>query len=252
MVVAPMIAPLIGGALDTAFGWHAIVLFLGLFSAVILAWTAIGLRETHATPSGEGFARFLSDAAMLLGDRGFNGYMLVAAFNSAMFFAFIGGAPHVVVTIMRRSSAEYGIWFAVVSVAYMAGNFAAGRWSAQYGVDAMVRRGVVITSAGAAIGMALILLQPSGGPIIIMTPQFIIAFASGFMLPNAIAGAVSVRPQAAGTAAGITGFMQMGLGALVAQLVGHLIAGATTALPLELIVLVLAACAMAALVMIRK
>src|SRR3954451_25466569 len=40
MVVAPMIAPLIGGALDTAFGWHAIVLFLGLFSAAILAWTA--------------------------------------------------------------------------------------------------------------------------------------------------------------------------------------------------------------------
>src|SRR3954466_1269533 len=100
MVVAPMIAPLIGGALDTAFGWHAIVLFLGLFSAAILAWTAVGLPETHATPSGEGFARFLSDAATLLGDRNFIGYVLVAAFNSAMFFAFIGGAPHVVVTIM--------------------------------------------------------------------------------------------------------------------------------------------------------
>src|SRR4051794_32656546 len=196
MVVAPMIAPLIGGALDTALGWHAIVLFLGLFSAAILTWTAFGLRETHATPSGEGFRRFLSDAAILLGDRAFIGYVLVAAFNSAMFFAFIGGAPHVVVTIMRRSSAEYGIWFAIISVAYMAGNFAAGRWSAQYGVDAMIRRGVVITSVGAAIGMALNLLQPSGGPIIIATPQFIIAFASGFLLPNAIAGAVSVRPQA--------------------------------------------------------
>jgi hypothetical protein len=46
--------------------------------------------------------------------------------------------------------------------------------------------------------------------------------------------------------------MQMGLGALVAQLVGHLIAGAATALPLELIVLVLAACSMAALALIRK
>ena len=42
----------------------------------------------------------------------------------------------------------------------------------------------------------------------------IIGFASGFVLPNAIAGAVSVRPQAAGAAAGITGFMQMGLGAV--------------------------------------
>ena len=252
MVVAPMIAPMIGGALDTAFGWHAIVLFLGLFSAAILAWTAIGLRETHATPSGEGFARFFSNAATLLGDRAFIGYVLVAAFNSAMFFAFIGGAPHVVVTIMHRSSAEYGIWFAIISVAYMAGNFAAGRWSAQYGVDTMIRRGVVITAIGAAVGMALILLQPDGGPIVIATPQFIVAFASGFLLPNAIAGAVSVRPQAAGTAAGITGFMQMGLGALVAQLVGQLIASAATALPLELIVLALAACSMASLALIRK
>ena len=52
-------------------------------------------------------------------------------FNSAMFFTFIGGAPHVVVTIMDRTSAEYGLWFVVISLGYMAGNFTAGRWSAQ-------------------------------------------------------------------------------------------------------------------------
>jgi DHA1 family bicyclomycin/chloramphenicol resistance-like MFS transporter len=33
MVVAPMIAPLIGGALDTALGWRAIFAFVGLFAA---------------------------------------------------------------------------------------------------------------------------------------------------------------------------------------------------------------------------
>jgi DHA1 family bicyclomycin/chloramphenicol resistance-like MFS transporter len=245
MVVAPMIAPLIGGALDTAFGWHAIVIVLGLFAAAILAWTAAALPETRAAATGEGLRRFIEDAATLLGNRDFIGYVLVAAFNSTMFFAFIGGAPHVVVTIMHRSSAEYGIWFAIISLAYMAGNFAAGRWSARYGVDVMIRFGVIITMVGAAVGMTWILLQPDGGPIVIATPQFIIAFASGFLLPNAIAGAVSVRPQAAGTAAGIAGFMQMGLGAVVAQLVGHLLAGAATALPLELIVLVLCACSLA-------
>jgi DHA1 family bicyclomycin/chloramphenicol resistance-like MFS transporter len=252
MVIAPMIAPLIGGALDTAFGWHAVVIFLGLFSAVILVWTAFGLRETRAAPSGEGFARFLADTATLLGDRKFNGYMLIAAFNSSAFFAFIGGAPHAVVTIMHRSSAEYGIWFAIISVSYMAGNFAAGRWSARLGTDVMIRRGVVVTLAGATLGIAWIVLQPYGGPVVIMAPQFIIAFAAGFQLPNAIAGAVSVRPQAAGTAAGITGFMQMGIGAVVAQLVGHLIAGAPTALPLELIILMLSLFSMAALGLIRK
>jgi len=246
MVVAPMIAPLIGGAIDTALGWQAIFAFVGLFAAAVLAWTALSLPETHATPGGESFVRTLHEARSLLASPVFLGYMLVSACNSAMFFTFIGGAPHVVVTIMRRTSAEYGIWFAVISIAYMAGNFAAGRWSARYGVDVMIRAGIAVTVPGAAVGIAWVLLAPHGGPIVIMAPQMIIAFASGFMLPNAIAGALSVRPQASGTAAGVTGFMQMGLGAVMAQLIGHLLAGADTAMPLALVVLVLCACGLLA------
>src|SRR5881275_2852525 len=38
MVVAPMIAPLIGGALDSAYGWWAIFVFVGLFAAAVLVW----------------------------------------------------------------------------------------------------------------------------------------------------------------------------------------------------------------------
>jgi DHA1 family bicyclomycin/chloramphenicol resistance-like MFS transporter len=246
MVVAPMIAPLIGGALDTAYGWQAIFVFVGLFTVVVFVWTALDLPETHAGPVGRGFARFAGDAASLLGSRAFIGYALVSAFNSAMFFTFIGGAPHVVITIMHRTSAEYGVWFVVLSLVYMMGNFAAGRWSARYGVDTMIRAGVAITVLGAAVGIALVLIYPQGGPWVIFTPQMIIGFASGFMLPNAIAGAVSVRPQAAGTAAGITGFLQMGLGAATSQLIGHLLAGAATALPLALVVLMLCACGLVA------
>src|SRR6185436_8108986 len=105
---------------------------------------------------------------------------------------------------------------------------------------------VAVTVFGAAVGIAWVLLAPDGGPVVIMVPQMIIAFASGFMLPNAIAGAVSVHPHSAGAAAGITGFLQMGLGAATAQLIGHLLAGATTALPLAAIVLVLCACGLVA------
>jgi MFS transporter, DHA1 family, multidrug resistance protein len=253
MVVAPMIAPLIGGALDTAYGWQAIFVFVGLFTVAVLIWTALQLPETHAGPVSEGFARFLSDAAGLLRSPLFVGYALVSAFNSAMFFTFIGGAPHVVVTIMHRSSAEYGTWFLIMSLTYMAGNFAAGRWSAKFGVDVMIRAGVAVTVIGAAIGALWVLLAPQGGPAMIFVPQMIIGFASGFMLPSAIAGAVSVRAQAAGTAAGITGFLQMGLGAATSQLIGHLLAGAATALPLVLVVLILCACGLAAFVtLVRK
>jgi len=220
--------------------------FVGLFAAAVLIWTMFVLPETRAVATSEGIARFLADTKILLTDRKFIGYALVSTFNSAMFFTFIGGAPHVVVAIMHRSPAEYGIWFVILSLVYMAGNFAAGQWSAKFGVDFMIKAGVAITVLGAAVGVAWMLLDPYGGPAVVFAPQMIIGFASGFMLPNAIAGAVSVRPQAAGTAAGITGFMQMGLGAATSQLIGHLLAGSATGLPLALIVLVLCACGLAA------
>jgi DHA1 family bicyclomycin/chloramphenicol resistance-like MFS transporter len=253
MVVAPMIAPLIGGVLDATYGWPAIFVFVGFFAAAVLVWTMLVLPETRAVATSEGIARFLADTKSLLTDPKFIGYALVSTFNSAMFFTFIGGAPHVVVAIMHRSPTEYGIWFVILSLVYMMGNFAAGRWSAQYGVDAMIRAGVAVTVLGAAVGVAWMLLDPYGGPAVVFAPQMIIGFASGFMLPNAIAGAVSVRPQAAGTAAGITGFLQMGLGAATSQLIGHLLAGAPTGLSLALIVLVLCACGLAAFfAMVRR
>jgi DHA1 family bicyclomycin/chloramphenicol resistance-like MFS transporter len=52
---------------------------------------------------------------------------------------------------------------------------------------------------------------------------------------------VSVRPQAAGTAAGITGFAQMALGAAITQYAGALLAESPTAIPLSVLMLALTA-----------
>jgi DHA1 family bicyclomycin/chloramphenicol resistance-like MFS transporter len=60
------------------------------------------------------------------------------------------------------------------------------------------------------------------------------SFGAGLMLPTTIAGAISVRPQSAGTASGIAGFSQMGLGAVGAQISGFVVASSSTALPLML------------------
>jgi len=57
------------------------------------------------------------------------------------------------------------------------------------------------------------------------------------LLPTAVAGAVSIRPQVAGTASGATGFIQMIIGAGAAQLSGYVVAGAASAMPLLLLML---------------
>jgi DHA1 family bicyclomycin/chloramphenicol resistance-like MFS transporter len=65
----------------------------------------------------------------------------------------------------------------------------------------------------------------------------VISYGNGLLLPNAIAGAVSVRPQAAGTASGMTGFAQMATGAAATQLVTLTLDRATTAIPMSLMML---------------
>jgi DHA1 family bicyclomycin/chloramphenicol resistance-like MFS transporter len=236
-VVAPMLAPTIGGFLDTAFGWQAIFAFVGLVSAATLIGATLSLAETQRTAMSGGLVRFLEEARLLIATPQFCGYALCVAANSAMFFVYIGGAPHVVVTIMGRSSAVFGVWFALASIGYMTGNFFAARTSARFGVDRMIWWGTLLSLVAVIGEVALVLVAPDGGPATIFVPQIIISIGSGLLMPNALAGAVSARPQAAGTASGFTGFLQMGLGALSAQVVSHLLDRATTALPMVLVML---------------
>jgi DHA1 family bicyclomycin/chloramphenicol resistance-like MFS transporter len=237
MVIAPMISPLIGGILDTAFGWEAIFLFIAGFAALVLMWAALVLPETRPAGVAGAPAMLLRDWRALLADAKFHGYVLAGALGSAPFFTFLGGGPYVVVTLMGRSSAEFGLWFAVSSFGYMSGNFTAARLSQRFGVDAMIAGGAAFELVGSALTAVLVATMQDAGPAIIFLPQFVISFGNGLLLPNAIAGAISIRPHAAGAASGISGFAQMAVGAAATQVVSILLAGAASAMPMALMML---------------
>jgi DHA1 family bicyclomycin/chloramphenicol resistance-like MFS transporter len=235
MVIAPTFGPLIGGLLETAFGWQSIFLFVAAASLAVLAWGAAVLPETRRREPGGAATGFRSDLLALAKSTSFHGYVLCAAFASGSFFVFLGGGPHAVVTIMGRSSPEFGLWFAFSSVGYMAGNFLTSRLSTRLGVDRMIWWGLAIQGVGAAAAIALAALAHRWGPAIIFLPQLVLGLGNGVMLPNAIAGAVSVRPQAAGTASGFLGCIQMTIGAAFVQLGGLVLVDATTVLPMALL-----------------
>ena len=237
MVIGPMVAPTIGGVLDTFFGWRAIFLFVALFTLAVFVWSARRLPETRPQ-TAQTASTLLRDWRSLAASAPFHGYVLAAALGTIPFFVFIGGGPHVVVSMMGRSSAEYGLWFALSSAGYMGGNFIASRISQRVGVPGMIIAGLMLESTGACLMVATTFFIPDGGPAVIFLPQVFISMGNGIMLPNAIAGAVSVRAQAAGTASGVTGFMQWAIGAIAAQLVTVALAGAITPLPMALMIFV--------------
>jgi len=253
MVVAPMVAPLIGGLLDTAFGWESIFVFVAVASCAVLAWSYLGLPETRPDHITGGGVRFIArETRELLRDRNFVGYVLASAIATATFFAFLGGGPHLVIGIMGRSSAEYGAWFALTAFGYMVGNLIAARVSPRFGVDNMIRAGIALQILGAVVSIALAHAFPLGGPETVFPAQFLLSCGNGIFLPNAIAGAISVRPQAAGTASGIAGFVQMGFGAAAAQAMSTVVAHSSTAQPMAWTMLILAGVAMMLFVLLVR
>ena len=232
MVIAPMISPLIGGILDTAFGWEAIFLFISMLCGAVLLWAVLALPETRPATVAHTPGTMITEWRALMGNAKFHGYVLCGALGSAPFFTFLGGGPHVVVTLMGRTSAEYGLWFVVTSLGYMAGNFTASRLSQRFGVDSMIMAGIVFELIGASLTALLVATIPETGPAIIFLPQLLISYGNGLLLPNSIAGAISLRPQAAGAASGMTGFVQMAVGAASTQAVSIVLTGASDAMPM--------------------
>lgn len=248
MMIAQMLSPLTGGLLETAFGWRAIFYVITAASLIIAVAIAIALPETrrHRTEAGG----FRGDVGSLLTSRAFIGYVLCQVLASQIIFAFAGGGPYIVVTQMGRSSAEYGAWFATASLAYLAGNLFCVRFAPRHSLEKLIWFGLALQFAGAALNLLWGVTGLNQAPSWLFGTQMIVMFANAFVMSNSTAGAISVRPEAAGTASGAMGFLQMGVGSLVSQFGAYLGGHFATPVPLNIAIVVLSAACAATMIFI--
>lgn len=220
-VLAPMMAPSLGGLLDVHFGWQAS--FVVVAVAGLLALLA-GLRWLHETNFQEGPAGHPLELVMgfgkLLRSPRYLGYALPTAFTSAVFFSFLAGAPYLTIEVMQLSPVTYGLWFILVSIGYFLGNLASGRFSERLGVDRMILMGTLLAVVGVAV-TAGAGLSGALTPWTLFVPMMFVSIGNGMSIANGLAGSVSVYPAMAGAASGLAGFMQMGMGAASAQFIGQ-------------------------------
>jgi DHA1 family bicyclomycin/chloramphenicol resistance-like MFS transporter len=233
MMIAPMIGPFFGGVLETAYGWRTIFWFLGAVSFVIFVWAWATLPETRRFSTGPGASGFFQDVRALTASPQYHGFVIAQALAAGTFFIFASGGAYVTIIQMGRSSAEYGAWFALGAVAYMAGNLMSARLTPKYGGQRMIWFGLTLQVLGSVINLIQGFAGLNVNPSWFFITQMIVAYGNGFVMSNIAAGAISVRPQAAGTASGVLGFVQMAFGAIVSQLGAHLGGDYKTTVPLN-------------------
>ncbi len=235
MALVPMVGPMIGGGLEQAFGWQSTFVFLAIAGIISLAIAYFDLGET-VQGEGTSFRDQLRTYPELLRSPRFWGYVLCAAFGSGAFFALLGGTSFVASEIFDLSPLWSGVALGAPAIGYAVGNFFSGRYSVRIGINRMALIGTGVTTIGLGLS-ALLTLGGINHPLNFFGFCTFLGLGNGIMLPNVMAGSISVRPHLAGTASGLGGAIMIAGGAALAQFAGSILTLETGTMPLQLIML---------------
>lgn len=247
--IAPMLGPVVGGALDVLFGWRAsFVAFLTLGVALfVLCWFDVG--ETNTNPSPSMMQQIRAYPELLRSGR-FWGYTLCITFSTAAFYAFLGGAPLVAVAVFEVSPARLGFYIGSITAGFMFGSFLAGRFAARYELTTVMVVGRLIACAGLAVGLVLV-----GSGIVYQLTLFgacaCVGIGNGITMPSANAGCMAVRPRLAGSASGVSAAMTNAGGGALAAFTGAVLSPDNAAWGLIAIMLVASALGLSAALYVR-
>jgi DHA1 family bicyclomycin/chloramphenicol resistance-like MFS transporter len=246
---APSAAPIIGGGLDALFGWRAIFGFLAMYGAVLMTLAAFRLQETRPLGADGRIATWreiFSRYGRLLRARRYIGYTIAFAFGTSGFFGFLAMGPGFLIGELGLTTFEFSLALMSVTVQFVIGSFSSSRLVARFGIDRTLAIGAAI-QIGSAV--ALLGLAPLRTGAALIVPMWFYAFSNGFIFPNAMAGATGVDRRIAGAAASFLGFVQLGIGALLAGAIGSL--PPDSALPLGVALMIFATAAAAGMAMVR-
>ncbi len=233
--LAPAIAPVIGGWLQTWFGWRSVFAFLVLSTATL--WIACWklLPETlppekrqslHPAYLGRAYWNVLTSPPFLLACG-------ALSLNFAGFFVYVLSAPVFLMNHLGVPATSFLWLFGPAMGGLMVGSGLAGRLAGRRAPGATVKLGYTVMAAAVLINVAVNLVIPAGLPWSV-APLFLYTLGMSLAMPNLTLFALDPFPDNRGMAASCQTFVQSGFNSLVAALVAPAVWASTLSLALAM------------------
>ena len=231
--LAPAIAPVIGGWLQTFFGWRSVFAFLVLSTAAL--WLACWKLLPETLPPekrqslqpaylGRTYWHVLSSPTFLF-------VCAALSLNFSGFFVYILSAP--VFLMQHLGVPETGfLWlFGPGMVGLLIGSWLSGRLAGKVSPNRTIALGYLIMIVAAIFNLSLNLALPPALPWSVM-PIFVYTFGMSLAMPCLTIMALDPFPAQRGLAASCQTFFQSGFNSLVAALIAPALWGSTLSLSL--------------------
>ena len=223
--IAPAIAPLVGGWLDSAFGWRAVFLFLAAMGLLIFALVAAWMPETlpqnqrqpiHPVSVARAYGGMFSNLSFML-------LALMFGINFGGLFIYIASAPELIYVHLGYGAHDFWRMFVPVVLGIVVGSFLAGRLAHRLTSRQGVTFGFVLMAVAALLNVALTHL-PIQTAVTLIAPVALYATGMAFAMPGLSLLGLDMYPARRGMASAVQGFIQMVSNGLLAAFVVTLLA----------------------------
>lgn len=227
-MIAPLLAPLLGGWMLLMAGWRSLFLLLALIGAASLAVVALRLPESHP-PSGRSditLGKAFRAYGHLLQHLPTMGYSLALGLSFGAMFAYITGSPFVYIQYFGVAAQHYGYLFGLNIVAIVLFSQLNRYLLRRHAIDSLLQWqcGVV-----ALAGLALWLLGAHSLWLTVLPLLFSVGM-TGSIGPNAMARLLQLHADRAGAVMALAVSGQFGCGMLASALVASLFDGSPRAM----------------------
>ena len=228
--IAPLVAPMAGGALLVWFSWHVIFWILALAALLASAMIFFFIDETLPVERRQKFhiRTTIGNFASLFRHKRVLSYMLASGFSFAGMFSFLSAGPFVYIELNHVSPQHFGYYFALNIVFLFIMTIINSRFVRRVGALNMFRAGLWIQFVMAIWLVVSAFLGVGFWALVVGVAAFVGCVS--MVSSNAMAVILDEFPHMAGTASSLAGTFRFGIGAIVGALLS--MATFTTAWPM--------------------
>ncbi|MFW0765110.1 Bcr/CflA family multidrug efflux MFS transporter [Trabulsiella odontotermitis] len=240
--IAPLVAPMVGGAVLVWFSWHMIFWILAIAALLASLMVFFFIHETLPVERRQKFhiRTTTGNFATLFRHKRVLSYMLASGFSFAGMFSFLSAGPFVYIELNHVSPQHFGYYFALNVVFLFIMTIINSRFVRRVGALNMFRAGLWIQFVMALWMVVCALLGVGFWSLVMGIAVFVGCVA--MVSSNAMAVILDEFPHMAGTASSLAGTFRFGIGAIVGAALS--LATFTTSWPMLISMILCASCSL--------
>lgn len=234
MLLAPMVAPLMGSLLLTMGNWEIIFKALTVYAVALFLFTLRWLPETRPHDPDSKPRSFLGNYKIILANRRIYLDLLSFMLSALAFFTYLTSVSFIYITYFGVSEILFGILFACTASSLIMANFINVRVVSRFGPRKMMHAGMFTGGFFAALLILVSLLDIN---VYWTLGCFIFIIGSlGILSVNADSLILIEFPHQASSASAVTGTLRFGFGAMAGPILAIVYNG--TPVPVAILIFI--------------